>query len=301
MRLERERATAYVSRDERAGQGITTATAGAWMPSMAAPAGSIRKVAADRDVLRPVDLGRAIGLSAQQARRYEEWGFLPPAERSATGHRRYSEQHLHAVLAVRAMQAGYGWRTGGRVMRHLHQGELATALELVDACHAKLHQRRREVEETLEVLRVLASAAPVESPHPRSRRAAVALRVGDAAKLVGVRISSLHFWEEQRLLSPRRDSSSGYRLYDPNEVLRLRVVVILRKAGYTFDAIRTVLDELAGGRPSTALSAIERRREELQRASERCSRATAAFWSYVSEVFGKPHALSGSLSRTALT
>ena len=248
--------------------------------------------------LRPVELGRAIGLSAQQARRYERWGYLPAAERAASGHRRYGPRHLHAILAVRAMQAGYGWRTGGQIMHRVQRGDVAGALELVDASHAALHQRRREVEETLEALRVMAASGEGAAPvRPRRRpREETALRVGDAARLVGVRVSSLHYWEEQGLLRPRRDEESGYRLYDATEVRRLRIVVVLRKAGYRFDAIGAVLDELAAGRPSTALTAIERRQEELAVASERCSRATAALWGYVVEVFGKPAPLSGSLT-----
>ena len=244
-----------------------------------------------------MELGRAIGLSAQQVRRYERWGYLPPAERTTSGHRRYGPRHLHAILAVRAMQAGYGWFTGGRIMRRVQRGDVAGALELADACHAALHQRRKEVAETLEALRLMAASDGGETRGRGRRRPREdgPLRVGEAAKVVGVRVSSLHYWEAQGLLRPRRDEESAYRLYDAAELRRLRIVVVLRKAGYRFDAIGAVLDELAAGRPSTALSAIERRQEELAVASERCSRATAALWGYVVEVFGKPAPLSGSL------
>ena len=249
--------------------------------------------------LRPVDLSRAIGLSAQMARRYERWGILPPAERSATDRREYGAQHLHAILAVRAMQAGYGWQTGNRIMRLVQQGDLAAALELVDRCHASLHERRQQVEQTLEALRLIAAAitAPEEPSTTRRRRTEPALRVGDAARAVGVRVSSLHFWEAQGLLEPRRDRESGYRLYDQAQLARLRVVKVLRDGGYGFEAIRATLDELGAGRPESALTAIERRHQALTTASERCARATAAFWSYVAEVQDKPGPLSGSLRK----
>ncbi|HEX2185272.1 MAG TPA: MerR family transcriptional regulator, partial [Chloroflexota bacterium] len=196
------------------------------------------------------------------------------------------------------------------IMHLVHRGQLPDALAIVDECHTRLHRRRREVSETLEALRLIAAGPGAQGASGsgvgtarhapstvRRGREAPLLRIGDAARRVGVRVSALRFWEEQGLLRPQRDKSSGYRLYDDRELLRLQVVTILRKAGYDFPAIRAVLDELAEGRPSTALSAIERRREELTVASERCSRATAAFWSYVAEVFGKPEALSGSLPR----
>src|SRR5262245_59940135 len=114
--------------------------------------------------LRPIDLRRALGLSSQQTNRFERWGLLPPAERSPSGRRRYGQRHLDAVLALRAMQAGCGWRRGCLVMRRVHQGDLAGALALIDERHAALHRQRQEVADTLRALEVLrAGAAPGES------------------------------------------------------------------------------------------------------------------------------------------
>lgn len=257
--------------------------------------------------LRPVDLGRAIGLSGQVANRYEQWGLLPPVERSPTGRRLYGPQHLRAIVALRAMQQGYGWKPANQIMRLVHQGDLAGALARVDERHAALHRQRQEVDETLRVLQTLGEAVSAV-PLPRRRRARGTdapagthgappgrwrtrpdqLRIGEAARLTGVRASAIRFWEEQGLLHPPRDDESGFRLYDEAQLVRLRIVAVLRQANYTFSAIRAVLDELAGGRPSTALTAIRRRRDDLTRASERCAGATGAFWAYAAEAMGWP-------------
>jgi DNA-binding transcriptional MerR regulator len=263
-------------------------------PGAAAPSAAPR-------ALRPVDLGRALGLSAQMARRYEQWGFLPPAARSPTGRRCYTPRHLHAMLAARAMQAGYGWKAALRVMRLLHAGDVPGALALVEDRHAALARERREAEATLRALQALVRPggppAPGRRP-PAGRRAPVApVRIGEASRRAGVRVSAVRFWEAQGLLQPRRDPGSGYRLFDAEQVLRLHLVAVLRQAGYPFDAVRAVLEQLVAGRPSAVLAAVERRREALARASERCSRATAAFWGYVAEGFGKPGPLSGTLPR----
>src|SRR5947209_5205835 len=103
--------------------------------------------------LRPIDLARSAGLSAQSVRKYEQLGFLPPAERGPTGHRRYGPRHLRAIRAARAMQAGYGWEPALRIMQCVHRGDFVGALELVDARHAELHGSRRRVDETLDALR----------------------------------------------------------------------------------------------------------------------------------------------------
>jgi DNA-binding transcriptional MerR regulator len=256
-------------------------------------------------VLRPVDLGRAVGLSAQQARRYEALGFLPPGVRTAANQRRYGPRHLHAIRVLRALQAGYGgWWPAGEVMRRLHAGDLGGALALVDERHAALHRRRQEAEATLRALQALAGGArgagpagaapgPYRGPRRPGRGAPTHLRIGEAARRAGVRVSAVRYWEARGLLHPRREPASRYRLYDGEQVLRLRVVAALREADHPFDAIRAVLDELAGGRPEAVRLAIERRRAALIRASERCSLATAAFWGYAAAVFGRPPAPAG--------
>ena len=100
---------------------------------------------------------------------------------------------------------------------------------------------------------------------------------------MGVRVSALRFWEQQGLLQPERDRESGYRLYDAQQVRRLQVVALLRQAGYGVDAIRPVLDDVAAGRPDSALKAVERRREDVAAAGRACAHATAALWRYTME------------------
>jgi DNA-binding transcriptional MerR regulator len=168
-------------------------------------------------------------------------------------------------------------------MQALHRGDLGVALATIDARHAELAGKRRECEQTLSALHALAAQpAPTQSSrHPQR------LRVGEAAKQVGVRVSALHFWEQQGLLHPVREQFSRYRLYDEQQMQRLRVVVLLREAGYDFNVIRSVLAEMAAGRPEKAIVAVEKRREELTRTSWVCIEALSHFQRYVSEFCGE--------------
>jgi DNA-binding transcriptional MerR regulator len=268
--------------------------------------------------LRPIDLGRAVGLSSLQVNRFERWGLLSPAERTPTGRRRYAERHLDEILALRAMQAGYGWRLGNRVMRQVQKGDLPAALALVDEQHAALHRQRQEIADTLRALQTLhataagegqggsmgapgrAALARAAARPPRWRAAPTLLRIGEAAQRAGVNPSAVRFWESHGLLNPPRERDSQFRLYDRQQLARLHVVAVLRQASYTFDAIRALLDELAGGRPDAALAAVERRRDDLASASKLCARATAALWLYLSKWHGEPPALSGTLPRAAV-
>jgi len=236
-----------------------------------------------RKSLRTIDLARAAGISVQQVRNYEALGLLPRASRSKSGYRLYTQHHLAALKTARSLISGYGWQRTPVIMQALHRGDLSAALATIDTRHAELASKRLQVEQTLSALHALAAQpAPVQSSrHPQR------FRVGEAAKQVGVRVSALHFWEQQGLLHPLRDQSSRYRLYDEQQMRRLRVVVLLRDAGYGFTVILPVLDELAAGRPEKAIVAVEKRREELARTSWACIEALAIFQRYVSEFCGE--------------
>ena len=226
--------------------------------------------------LRPVDLGRAVGLSASAVRHYEQVGFLPPAERSPAGYRRYSRAHLEAIQVARRLIKGYGWQRALAVMRAVHAGDEPTALAVVDACHADHHRERAHLDEVLDTIERTALATP-SRPSITHRRP---VRIGAAAALVQARPSAVRFWEQQGLLQPTRDSTQS-RHYDDEQLQRLQVVKLLRDAGYRFGAIRSVLDDLAANGPSQARAALERRRRSVEHASQRTMRATSALHAYL--------------------
>ena len=234
--------------------------------------------------MRPKDLAQAVDLSVQSVRNYEESGFIPTAERSAHGYRLYTQRHLQALRVARSMIAGYGWMSACNIMKCVHQSNLPKALALIDAWHADVHRNRCEIDETLRVLRDTSTTLPTLTqmenlPHWRS-----ALRVSEAARIVGVRVSAIRFWEEQGLLQPARENNSHYRLYDAEQMRKLQVIALLRKANYSFEAIRAVLTQLANGAPEQALAAAEKRLKDLAEVSRRCVEATAHFWAYIESV-----------------
>jgi DNA-binding transcriptional MerR regulator len=229
--------------------------------------------------LRTKDLAQAVNISVQQVRNYEAGGFIPAAERSPSGYRRYTRQHLAALKTVRQLIGGYGWQRAQQIMQALHRGERAEALALIDARHAELDRTRLQLEHTLAALSVVAA----QLPGAAHARVAERLRVGEAARLVGVRVSALRFWEQQGLVQPIRERGSNYRLYDEQQLRRLRIVALLRQANYDTPAIRTTLHELEASQPRRALAAVEERRSQLAAMSWRCLQAMAALYAYASE------------------
>ncbi|MEO7909305.1 MAG: MerR family transcriptional regulator, partial [Roseiflexaceae bacterium] len=177
--------------------------------------------------LRTKDLAQAVHVSVQQVRNYEASGCMPAVERSPSGYRRYTRQHLVALKTARQLIGGYGWTLAQQIMQAVHQGKRAHALGLIDERHAELARTRGQLEQTLTALTILAHLPSDIHAHVSER-----VRVGAAARLVGVRVSALRFWEQQGLLQPIRENGSKYRLYDQQQLRRLRIVALLRQANY---------------------------------------------------------------------
>jgi len=246
---------------------------------------------------RTRDLARSAAISTQLVRDYEAEGFIPPAERSPNGYRRFTARHLTALQTARALIEGYGRPRAGAILLAAHTGRLADALALIDARHAELDRSRTQLDQTLNTLSTLIGRLPGPSPlHPVPR-----LRIGDAARLVGVRVSAVRFWEQQGLLHPERAHGSRYRAFDDHQIRRLRIVVLLRQANYDFASIRTTLTEVEADQPENAVAAIERRRHDVAAMSWRCLRALAAFHHYVATYLDADARLAFDHARPAPT
>lgn len=63
-----------------------------------------------------------------------------------------------------------------------------------------------------------------------------------AAELVGVRESALRYYERKKLIRPRR-TEAGYRMYSPEDIARIRNILLLRHFDFTVDEIRAALDD----------------------------------------------------------
>ncbi|WP_367130061.1 MerR family transcriptional regulator [Saccharothrix sp. HUAS TT1] len=219
--------------------------------------------------LRPVDLARAAGISAQQVRNYLDAGVLPPAERSPAGYRVLDERHRQAVTTYRALGRGYGWDAAKAIMRALHTGSPDVALAGVDAVHAAAHEQRQ-------ALRATAVALEAVAGHPPDSVPRTGLRVGEVAARLGVRPSALRVWEAAGLLAPGRDTD-GHRRFGPTDVRDARLVAMLRQGRYPLPAIKPIMDEFrsSGGADALRAAIAAREADLVLRARAMLAAATA--------------------------
>lgn len=92
-----------------------------------------------------------------------------------------------------------------------------------------------------------------ESPAP--------LKIGEVAKLSGVGIEALRFYERSGLLGRPSRTQRGYRLYDPEVLERLDFIKRAQVLGFSLDEIRQIISEKeAGESPCEAVRDIVRAR-----------------------------------------
>lgn len=69
------------------------------------------------------------------------------------------------------------------------------------------------------------------------------LKIGDVAKLTGIPVKTIRYWEEFGLFKPSYvDEYTGYRQFDEKDIERLSQIVYLKNLGFELKEIKN-LDE----------------------------------------------------------
>jgi DNA-binding transcriptional MerR regulator len=190
---------------------------------------------ATRKKLTTTEIAREIGVHPNTVRLYEEWGYLQPVPRNPkNNYREFSTEHLDQMrLAWSALHADY-WHSAKRILvQMVHEaaaGNLGQALESAYRYASAVRAETGQAELAVTYLERWALGRPAESTGRT-------MQIGEAAEFLGVSRDVLRNWERNHLLQVPRDPKSGYRLYGAEEIGRLRVIRMLRQAGYSMMAI----------------------------------------------------------------
>jgi DNA-binding transcriptional MerR regulator len=230
--------------------------------------------------MRTSDLARAAGIHPNTVRRYEEWGLLPPVERDARGYRCFTQRHLDCLLLGRFIYSGqfpdkaiHKASTG--VIYRAAAGDLDGALEQARRYLAVVQAERAQAEEAATLLeRWVKGGADADASQTEGTDADARperLRIGQAARLVGVTIDVLRNWERDGLTRVPRNPHNGYRLYGAAEIGRLRVIRMLSRAGYSMMALLRMLTQLEREEAADVRAALNTPgpEEDIHRAADR--------------------------------
>lgn len=100
------------------------------------------------------------------------------------------------------------------------------------------------------------------------------MKINEIAQRVGITRKNIRFYEQEGLLTPRRNRENGYRDYDEADEAVLRRIKLMRKLGLPLEDIR----QMQSGRLTLAegmrrqLAGLERQARDLEAARTFCRR-----------------------------
>ena len=101
-----------------------------------------------------------------------------------------------------------------------------------------------------------------------------AIAIGDLARLTGVKVPTIRYYESVGLLPPAPRTESNRRQYDDNAVKRLKFIRHARELGFEVNAIRELLD--LAEQPQRSCAKVDAlAREHLQAITSRIERLMA--------------------------
>ena len=101
------------------------------------------------------------------------------------------------------------------------------------------------------------------------------IRIGRVARVSGVSIDAIRFYEKERLIAPAGRTAGGFRFYDPAAVARLKFIRRARELNFSIPEIRALIAQ-AEGREASAVTLSELIDTKIARASESIERLTTA-------------------------
>ena len=85
------------------------------------------------------------------------------------------------------------------------------------------------------------------------------MKISEAARLTGVTVRTLHYYDKIGLLKPSAVTDAGYRVYSADDLARLQQILFFRELDFPLEDIRAILQDPAYDRQS----ALRKQRELL--------------------------------------
>lgn len=217
-------------------------------------------------------LAAASGYSAQQVRDLDQLGVIPPAVRQSNGYRQFTRLHVTALRAYRHLAIAVDPVVARATMRELRHLPMDDAFARIVALHVDLARSR---DDALAALRALDSIID-ESAHDTPAAPGDTMSITELSTALGVRSSTLRFWEQEGLITPERNEPLAARRYPPDAVRDARIVAALRAGGYRIPAIHAVMTSLRTlDRTADAREALHNRLRDIAVRSDALLRAGA--------------------------
>jgi DNA-binding transcriptional MerR regulator len=147
---------------------------------------------------------------------------------------------ITALRAYRNLAIAVGPVVARSTMREAQTLPHDQAIARIVALHVALARSR---DDSIAAIRALDSIVQ-EDVHDAAPTPADSMSITELANALGVRSSTLRFWERQGLVTPERVAGGNTRHYPLAAIREARIVAALRAGGYRIPAVQGVMESL---------------------------------------------------------
>ncbi|WP_102275556.1 MerR family DNA-binding transcriptional regulator [Cytobacillus massiliigabonensis] len=174
--------------------------------------------------IRPIDIAKKLNISTSTLRSYEERGIVPKPERSSTGYRIFTEEHLAYFECIIALSPGFGMDITSAVLKKLQRKELDAALWIINKAQVANYEDKIIIEQVNNYLENLT--------HENS------MTTGEVSLQTNIPPSTLRYWEKEGFITSKRGELNNYRQFDTFQLIKILLMKITQNAFYSYEVIQ---------------------------------------------------------------
>lgn len=187
------------------------------------------------------EIATIMGVHPNTVRLYEKLELIPIAKRLPNGYRVFTDFHLEQfklarlALQIEILQNGLRKKII-QVIKASAKRDFDTALSLTKEYLIQIKEEQKNAEEAIIIVKQILSGEFYQNN--------IQLKRNEVSKYLNISMDSLRNWEMNGLITVKR-KQNGYRIYNNDDINRLKIIRCLRCANYSLEAILRLLNQLS--------------------------------------------------------
>ena len=187
------------------------------------------------------EIAKIVGIHPNTVRLYEEIGFIPKVNRLENGYRVFTDLHIkqfkiaRRALSIEVLQNGLRKRAI-EIITTSAKMDYDKSLMLVKDYINQLDMEINNAEEAITITKKLLNQDYELNGKVLKRK--------EVSALLDISIDTLRNWEMNGLIKIKR-KENGYRIYNDEDIRKLKIIRTLRCAKYSLSSILRMLNELS--------------------------------------------------------
>jgi DNA-binding transcriptional MerR regulator len=183
-------------------------------------------------------IAKIIGIHPNTVRMYEDLGLIPKPLRGTNGYRIFGNVHIdqfklaRTAFQIEVLQNGLRKRMI-EVVKLSAKGQYEDAITLTNMYTTILDSEIANAKEAVQITNTLLKSSFSENT--------ILLKRKEVSDILGITMDTLRNWEMNGLLKVKR-KENGYRIYDCEDINKLKMIRSLRCANYSLSAILRMMN-----------------------------------------------------------